>query len=469
MLDRIRSQRVLLRDRDKFVITPAELSISDGRIVRVERLTSPAPAASVSESCLDLGERLLTPAFVNAHSHLALTFMRGVDSAQFQQNLVEDLYFHFESKLSDDDVRAFARMGAYESLLSGVATVWDHYYGGVALAEALVDTGLCGVVAPTVQDLAGPGQGVHERALEATLAIQSGSRFREAGVFAALGPHATDTVSSALLRDVAELAAKHDLPVHMHLAQSAAEVRRVFDREGCSPVSLLERCGLLTARLVLAHAIFCPRADLARLRSERHCLVFCPSSQLQFALPADVTLWNELGVRWVVATDCASSNDSMGLQKELRFCAGAGSQGATGGAPYADFLAHGGVEAAERCWRDRLERVEREQEHTNASALLARVLSSPGALHPGFLSGTLEEGAIANLIAWNVDHPSLWPATDLLRGLALSDPMPAMHALFVRGAPIGEIGNVQASLLASDGYRAARAEADGRLRALLGR
>jgi 5-methylthioadenosine/S-adenosylhomocysteine deaminase len=481
MLERIRSQRVLLRDCDKFVITPAELSIASGRIVGVKRLVGPGGAESEHGShpilarapedalrpCLDLGDRLLTPAFVNAHTHLSLAFLRGVDGSRFQRNLVEDLYFHFESKLAPEDIRAFARMGAYESLLSGVATVWDHYYGETALADALLDTGICGVIAPTLQDLAGPGLGGHERALEATLTIAASPRYREAGVFAALGPHATDTVSPGLLREVATLAAKHDLPIHMHLAQSLDELRRVSAREGCSPLALLEREGLLAQRLLLAHAIFCPRPDLERLAPDRHCLVFCPSSQLQFGLPADVTLWNALGLRWVVATDCASSNDSMGLQKELRFCLGAASYSSTGSASYARFLADGSLENAESCWRERLTRVEGERSHTTNDALLERVFSAPGALHPSFRAGTIEVGALANLIAWNLDHPAFWPGTDLLRGLALADTNQAIHALIVRGAPIAEIGNMQASLLASDGYRTARSEADARLAALL--
>jgi len=464
MLERIRSQRVLLRDCDKLVIKPAELTIADGVITSVEALDRTSFEAQAST--LDLGARLVTPAFVNAHTHLALSFLRGMDGAAFQRNLVEDLYFHFESKLSPEDVRAFSRMGAYESLLAGVGTVWDHYYGELALAEALLDTGLCGVVAPTLQDLAGPGRGGHERALEATLTIAQSERFAAAGVFAALGPHATDTVSARLLAQVAELAAAHALPVHMHLAQSLDELERVHDREGCSPLTLLARSGLLERELVLAHAIFCPEADLARLDQQRHCLVFCPSSQLQFGFPADVARWDALGVRWVVATDCASSNDSMGPQKELRYCQGAATYRVTGSASYARFMERGEREAARACWRERGENVQAERAHTTSEALLARVLEGPGSLHPAFRAGVIAPGALANLIAWDVDHPVFWPGSDLLRGLALGDPAPAMHTLLVRGRVVGAVGN-PAALLESAPYREAHREASARLARLL--
>ncbi len=471
MLQRIRSSRVLLRQGDKLVTEPAQLEIADGVITRVlpESATLHHSGVPLAENTLDLGDLLLTPAFVNAHTHLALAFLRGVDAAQHQKNLVEDLYFHFEQKLTPDDVLAFSRMGAYESLLSGVAVVWDHYYGHDAMAEALLETGLSGVVAPTLQDLSGPGRHDFDAALEATLAIHNQPRYRDAGIFAALGPHATDTVSAGRMRDIAQLALEHDLPVHMHLAQSLDELKRVLAREGCSPTALLERTGLFDCRLVLAHAIFCPDQDLARFDAARHTLVFCPSSQLQFGFPADVTRWNAFGVPWVIATDCASSNDGMALGKELRFALGAGSLRSTGSAAFTEFMATGALESAERSWHERLAATHAEQAFTEAPKLLARALELPGALHPSFRAGVIEPGAQANLIAWDTQHPAFWPAQDIPRALALGDVTAAMQGLWVRGKQVGELGALQASVVASPAYRRARAEADQRLKSLFSR
>ncbi len=467
MLQRIRSRRVLLRKGNSLVTEPAELEIADGLIVGVlpVPLTS-APESAPAPELVDLGDLLITPAFVNAHTHLALAFLRGVDATQHQTNLVEDLYFHYEQKLSPDDVRAFARMGAYESLLSGVAVVWDHYYGHEAVAEALYETGLCGVVAPTLQDVAGPGMRDFDAALESTLKLHTNPRYRNAGIYAALGPHATDTVSPARMQDIAQLSLAHDLPVHMHLAQSLDELKRVFAREGCSPTALLERAGLLGCRLLLAHAIFCPDQDLARLDPSRHTLVFCPSSQLQFGFPADVTRWNAHGIPWVIATDCASSNDGMSLQKELRFALGAASLRSTGSASFTEFLSTGQLAHAERAWSERLSVSKNEQAFIDSSQLLAHAFDLPGALHPSFRAGVIEVGAQANLIAWDTDHPAFWPNHAIPRALALSDVGPAMRGLWVRGKPIGEFGTIQASVVESTAYQAAQTEANQRLKHL---
>ncbi len=464
----LRSTQVVLREHGKLVIVPARIHVDGSLITRVER-APPSAGPPLAGGELDLGERLISPAFVNAHTHLALAFLRGHGSGPPRHNLVEDVYFGFESKLAATDIRAFARMGAYESLLHGVGFVWDHYYGGSAVADALLDTGLAGVVAPTLQDLAGPGKNDSRAQLDASLHIAGESRYRERGVLAALGPHATDTVSPALLREVAQLAERHALPVHLHVAQSYDELRRVETREGRSPLAFLSREGILSRapRVLLAHALFAHEADLRALDAHRHVLVACPSSQLQFGFPAPLALWAELSLSWVVGTDCASSNDSMNLQKELRLCAGAASAPTTGGLAYARFFERGQLQQAEEVWQRRQENAAEFAPHATSERLLERVWQLAGSLHPAVKAGVIEPGALANLAVWDTRHPAFWPGSDLLRGLAFGDTSQALFSLYVAGTPIGQPGNLAASLLASDAYREARKEADTRLARLM--
>src|SRR5690606_21095883 len=147
------------------------------------------------------------------------------------------------------DVHAFARMGAYEALLSGTTTVWDHYYHGHALGHAIRDVGLTGVVAPTLQDLSGPGASHTERAIAATVAIAEDTELADAGIVVAVGPHATDTVSDSLWSRVVSLATELRVPVHVHLSQSVEEYLRSIERHGVSPIQHLEQLGILASDL----------------------------------------------------------------------------------------------------------------------------------------------------------------------------------------------------------------------------
>lgn len=470
----IRSRRVLLGRGNLRTITPASLDIVGTQIVAVDAMDAASfervrsQESSGDRTVIDLGDHLITPAFVNAHTHLALSFLRGAQ-ATVQGNLVENLFFRFEQLLSADDVRAFTRMGAYESLLHGVGLVWDHYYHGRSVAAALVDTGLSGVVAQTLQDLAGPGKDRFETALANTAWLATQSDLRMRGVFTAVGPHATDTVSADLMGKALSLAQAHELPIHLHLAQSIEELRRVHEREGCSPMAWLDRQGVLSGApsLVLAHALYASAEDLSLLNPERHLLALCPFSQLIFGFTAPVLAWSELGLSWAVATDCAASNDSMGLQKELRFAAGLPQAGVTSSEAYRAFFKHGDLAHAERAQRERDEAHARFAEHRAPSSLLERVWELPGEAHPGFRAGAIEVGCLANLVAWDTDHPAFWPESDLIRALAYGDTTQAIHAMFVCGKRIGKPGDFHASILASPEYREARLEATERLEHLI--
>jgi hypothetical protein len=199
----VASQRVVLGEGDSLEITPAAVRLDGSRIGEVRRLGAPGYREDLKRWCTetglavrDFGDQLISPAFVNAHTHLALGFLRGAaPPAALRGNMVRELYFGVEQNLEPEDVEVFTRMGAYESLLAGVGLVWDHYYHGEAVAQGLRATGLAGVVAPTLQDLSGPGVRWRADQLRATETIARSTELAERGVFGAVGPHATDTVS----------------------------------------------------------------------------------------------------------------------------------------------------------------------------------------------------------------------------------------------------------------------------------
>lgn len=406
------------------------------------------------------GNKLISPAFVDPHTHLALVALRGFDPAACAGNVVEDLFYRFESQLSPADVAAFARVGAYEALLNGIGLVWDHYFHAESLADAIADTGLSAVIAPTVQDLSGPGVKTLDQAYAASTALNA-DVWRRRNIYSSVGPHATDTVSTEHWARVTQLARSQNLPLHAHLAQSPEEVARCLERHGCTPLRWLESLGVLEpdVRSVFAHAIFVTRQELALL-GESQTLVACPSAQLLFGLPARFDVWTEEGVRWTLATDASASNDSVNLLKELRFAAGWRAAGASWSTVYEDFL--DGKSSAAAVWEHR----QAQAKPVAVDGLLARVWSMAGSLHPQFRAGVIEEGALANLLVWDTDHPGLWPADNPLHALVYGDSAGAIHAMAVGGETVGVVGDFARSLTQSEEYRDAQEEARARLRAL---
>ena len=276
---RIASRRILIGGgSEPYRIVPGVLSMQGAWITGFEPLDE---NTVLDSETLDLGDKWVTPSFVNAHTHIALGVMRGMDvETASAGNMVEEVFFRFESKCTKEDVLAFARVGAYACLMNGVGHIWDHYYHGDVVAQAMREVGLTGVVAPTLQDLSGPGKEMWVDSLGATQAIHSDYGYASRGIFAALGPQATDTVSAALWTRALKWSEQWDIPIHAHLAQSLEEVQRCRERHGLTPVEWLRSLGILDGApgAVFAHALFATEQDLSLLDAHRHHLVFCPYS-----------------------------------------------------------------------------------------------------------------------------------------------------------------------------------------------
>lgn len=451
---------------DKIEIRPALLSIDQGFIQDLVEwnlpITDLPPATQI------LKNKLLTPAFVNAHTHLAMSFFRGVDlGAAAAGNMVADLFFKLESHLSANDVRAFARMGAYESLLCGVGTVWDHYYHGEAVAQALSDVGLTGVVASTLQDLSGPGKNTWEREWLNTETIRNSKSFAKQGIFAAWGPHATDTVSPVLWQKIHNDAVQTQTPVHAHLAQSREEFDASMFRHQLSPLGFLAKFGMFEADYskVFAHGIYLHNDDMAKLSANPNlALVSCPFSQVIFDFPAQIMEWEKNKINWFIATDCVASNDSLNVQKELRYISGFPLQGLSYSKNYLDFIHH--RKSTEQLSQERQSLWQGSQSFRDPSALLARVWQKPGAMHPKFKVGILAKKALANLVVWDLDHPSFWPANNL-RSLCFADTTSAISNMMLVGKWLAKEGHFHSQILGSSQYKTALAEAKERLLCLL--
>jgi 5-methylthioadenosine/S-adenosylhomocysteine deaminase len=470
MRRRLFSKQVLLPDdTGQMNIVPAWIDVLDHKISAVHR-SDPGPvqplgteAAPIQE---DFGDHLITPAFVDAHTHVALSVLRGFDIPRDHHgNLVEEFFFGVEKEMTADDVKAFARMGAYEALLHGTGLIWDHYYHGDAVIGALTEVGLSAVFAPTLQDMHGPACTKVEETLETTLRIASDGNLASQGIYAALGPHATDTVSPELFRRIANIAETHALPVHCHLAQSIDEVARAWQQADTTPVGLLKQSGLFDAApmSLLVHGVFVSDDDLQMLDSKRTVLGFCPHSQLVFAFVANIQAWDRAGIPWVVGTDCAASNDALNIQSDLRLTASLNTMKTTWSDAHQNFMARGSLDAAKASWEARNQSRSTWPISQDPMTVLDKAWRVAGSLHPAFKAGVIEVGALANLVIWDTTHPTFWPHRNAMRSLLLSETTTAIHNMMVVGKWIGTHGTYAQSLTASGAYRNAWLEANRRL------
>lgn len=263
---------VVTVDAQMRVLDKAGVAIQDGRIAWVGPMAAlPPDMAPWPRTALP--GRVLTPGFVNVHTHAILSMVRGV---------AEDLGFapaytpgipHGHDVRPDEAV-ALARLGVVEALLFGSTLVNDTYVHADLTLPAMAEIGgrvfSCGRIHDADFSLIGDGRWEHHQAIgEQTLGEALALAERWHGAFdgrtgVQLSAHAPDTCSDALLARIAEASRQHGLRVNTHLAQSRKEVAQVMARSGRTPAQLLDDVGLLNDHLLAAHCLFLDEADIAR-------------------------------------------------------------------------------------------------------------------------------------------------------------------------------------------------------------
>lgn len=312
------------------------VAVEGARIVGVgarESLVAKFPEATAR----DFGEAAILPGFVNCHSHLELTAMRGF------LDTVEHDFFAWLKKLTvarltqvtPDDLHVSAAWGAVEAARAGVTCLGDASDSGATSLAALKDVGLRGVV---FQEVFGPEPGFAREQLESLRAKIETLRGDETELArAGVSPHAPYTVSAPLLELVSDYAMAESLPLMLHAAESRAEELLMREARGAfaeslarrgvewraprvSAIQYLERCGVLRARPLLAHCVTADDADIETIKHAGARVAHCPKSNAKFGhARAPFAKFLAAGVAVGLGSDSVASNNTCDLLEEARF------------------------------------------------------------------------------------------------------------------------------------------------------
>lgn len=297
------------------IIADGAILVRDGQILDLG-LSSDVRARHPEHAVLDGSGYVAMPGLVNAHTHVAMGFFRGLGHGQ--EEMIEKFFFPAERSLTRDLLAPLSYSYIYAGLVSGVTCFGDHYYFSDGVAEAFERFGVRAVVGETVADLGGalPGRAGWERWRKLIDAWPYSSR-----ITPAVAPHAVDTCSEALLSELAAYAVQKKLPLHMHLSQTRGEYTRVQQRAGCSPVEVAARCGALTENTLAVHLVTATASDIKILYEHGVTAVLCPASQIIYEYLAPIADLMASDIPLALATDSAASNDTADLFAEMRLLA----------------------------------------------------------------------------------------------------------------------------------------------------
>ena len=300
----------------------------------IRELIEKFPEAAIE----NFGEAAILPGFVNAHSHLEITAMRGfVD--EFDDDFASWLLTLSKVRgevLTDEDVQTAAILGAIEGAHAGVTTFGDIGRFGKNGFDALNTVGLRGIVFQETEF--SPDNDTAEKDFEKLKEKFLQLRENETSlVKAGLSPHATYTVSAKLFEKIAEYALAENVKITIHAAESAEETELMENGTGffagiyqkygfkwknprCSSIEFLDALGVLKAKPLLAHCVKVSDRDIELIKKSGSRIAHCPKSNAKFGhgiAPFEKFLDAKIGVGF--GSDSMASNNTCDLLEEARF------------------------------------------------------------------------------------------------------------------------------------------------------
>ncbi|KGE05337.1 TRZ/ATZ family hydrolase [Pseudohaliea rubra] len=302
------------------VLEQHSLAIRDGVIIAIVPRAEAAGIEAAEQ--LELPCHALLPGLVNAHGHAAMALLRGyADDLPLMPWLQEHIWPAEGAWVSDAFVRDGVRLAALEMLESGTTTCSDMYFFPEVAAREYLATGLRAQLAFPIFDFPTAWGSGPDDYLAKGLALRDELR-HEDRITVVFGPHAPYTVGEDTLARIATLAAELDVPVHIHLHETTAEVLQAVEATGERPVDTLQRIGLLGPRTQCVHMTDAGRQDIELLAATGAHVVHCPQSNMKLASGAcPVTRLLDAGVNVALGTDGAASNNDLNLFNEMHSAA----------------------------------------------------------------------------------------------------------------------------------------------------
>ena len=369
----------------------ASIVVNNGRIEAIlpttEAIRSYTPSTHIERP-----DHILMPGLINTHTHLAMNLFRGMaDDLPLETWLEQHIWPAEQKAVSAEFVKRGTRLALAESIQGGVTCVNDMYFFPNQVADCLDEAGMRGVVGMLVIDFASAwaadANAYFKKGIDLHDRLRSHPR-----ITTCFAPHSTYAVGHENLQRIAMLSTELDVPVHIHLHETATEIEHSLKEHGERPLSIIENCGLLTPSLIAVHMTQLKPTEIELLAEHGVSVVHCPESNMKLASGvAPITELLEHGCNVALGTDGAASNNDLDMFGEMR----------TGG-----LLAKLISNNAAAC---------------DANTLLRQAtINGAKALGIDALTGSLETGKAADLIAIDSRSVDMQPMHNVCSTLAYS-------------------------------------------------
>ena len=303
------------------VLNHHSVAVRDGRILDVLP-TADAKARYQAEHVHDLKDHAVIPGLINAHTHAAMNLMRGIaDDLPLMTWLQEHIFpaeaAHVSPEFCQDGVEA----AVAEMLAGGVTCFNDMYFFPEVTTRVTSRAGMRVTAGMILVDFPTPYADGPDDYIEKGLALHDAWR-NDPLVSTAFTPHAPYTVSEENLRRINTLANELEVPVHIHVHETADEVQMSVDSTGERPLARLDANDMLNPGFLAVHMTQLTDDEIRRLAETGSHVLHCPEANLKLASGCcPVQKLVDAGVNVALGTDGVASNNDLDMFGEMRSAA----------------------------------------------------------------------------------------------------------------------------------------------------
>ena len=313
---------IVTMDADRHIINDGEIALRGDTILAVG--AAPLfPKGVITKQKIDARGKLILPGFINGHTHVPMTLLRGLKDDVTLDVWLKNYIFPAEAKnVTEDSVRWGTRLAAAEMIRGGITTFADMYYFEEAIAEETKAAGMRGILGESWLDFPSPDNKTDAEKsayIEKFLQRWKGDRL----IHAAVAPHSIYLCSEKTLHNVQAMAKKYDAPILIHVAEIKKELADSLRQHGATPVQYMDHIGFLAPNVIAAHCVWINDTDSKLLAAKGVGCVHNPSSNMMLASGvAPVTEERAAGVAVGLGTDGPSgSNNDLDLMEEIDLAA----------------------------------------------------------------------------------------------------------------------------------------------------
>ncbi|MGQ9844676.1 MAG: amidohydrolase [Caldisericia bacterium] len=258
------------------------------------------------------------PGLINTHSHVAMTLIRGSAEDVNSSDWFNKYIWIYEKNLKKEYVYFGTLLGSAEMLLSGVTTVFDHYFYMDEAYKGYLESGMRA-------DLSWALFGVGENSeIEYKRAIDFIEKYNKLNdrITISLGPHSPYVCPENFLKKIANLSKDLNLKIHIHASEEEWQVEKSLKESSKTPIKYLYDLGLIKENTIIAHAWRAKDKDLKIIKDSNSFIAHAPKTFLKFGAKSDILVkcLNE-GVKVGFATDGVVSNNTLSIFESGRIAA----------------------------------------------------------------------------------------------------------------------------------------------------